>query len=496
MKKIIYAAVALAVFGLAGSCSEEEQQYYTNPVIQCDLADPSVIRVGESYYATGSSYLWAPEYPLYVSDDLINWKQIGNVFEKKPDWTGTGFWAPELFEYEGKYYCFFSASRLTDGKHCIGAAVADTPEGPYRDLGCILDTGTEQIDSYVFNDDGTLYLCWKAHGLDKCPDEICCVKLGKDCVSIVGEEFTLVRDDESIGMEGPCMFKRDGWYYLLYSTHSCCGPLSDYEVWVARAKSIEGPWEKCPANPVLTGGNADVKSLGHGSVVTTPDGRLFYLCHAYLTEESFFLGRRPFLSELEASDGGWIRCTAGSDATLVHPVPFRGTVQNVSDEFREDFTDGTLDCSWAHPIEDGDIAVLCQRPFCENYTVTAEVKGSDSAEKGLIFFGSHTDYVALSVMTSSPDGTRTVAVKSMCDGVAEVIKDWPLPAEAGLTLSAAVSASLNVVFHWSSADAEGSFEMPETLARLMRWDSAFRPGIYASEGKAEDSFTEFTINAL
>ena len=476
---------------LAGSCSDNEPQYYSNPVIRCDMADPSVIRVGERYYATGSSYLWSPQYPLYVSDDLVNWKQTGNIFEEKPEWTGTGFWAPELFEHNGKYYCYFSASRLSDGKHCIGAAVADAPEGPYRDLGCILDMGTEQIDSYVLNDDGKLYLCWKAHGLDRCPDEICCVRLGEDCVSIVGEEFTLVRDDEAIGMEGPCMFKWNGWYYLLYSTHSCCGPMSDYEVWVARTKNIEGPWEKCPDNPVLTGGNEDVKSLGHGSVVTTPDGRLFYLCHAYLTGESFFLGRRPFLSELESTEDGWIRCTTGSAAAIEHPVPFEGTVQHINDEFSEDFTDGCLDCSWSHPIEDGAISVLCQRPFCENYTVSAEVKKSEAAEKGIIFFGCHTDYVALSV-TKTAEG-ENIAVKSMRDGSIEVEKEW-FVSESGLTLSATVSGSLNVTFHWKSAGAEGSFELPETLSRLMRWDSAFRPGIYSSGPKAEDSFKVFTIS--
>ena len=67
----------------------------------------------------------------------------------------------------------------------------------------------------------------------------------------------------------------------MYATNNCCGPKSDYQVYVARSKTLKGPYEKYEGNPILTGSN-DILSCGHGTVTTTPDGRMFYLCHAYL----------------------------------------------------------------------------------------------------------------------------------------------------------------------------------------------------------------------
>src|SRR5688572_16249147 len=69
---------------------------YTNPVIPGDFADPSVIKVGDTYYATGTSSEWAPHFPLFTSKDLVTWKQVGYIFNKQPSWTASSFWAPEL----------------------------------------------------------------------------------------------------------------------------------------------------------------------------------------------------------------------------------------------------------------------------------------------------------------------------------------------------------------------------------------------------------------
>lgn len=494
MKRIFGLAAFLCAAMVSLSCSNEEETSFSNPVIQGDLADPTVIRVGEKYYATGSSYDWSPEFPLYVSDDLVNWKQIGNILEEKPEWTSTGFWAPELFEHNGRFYCFYSAGRASDGKHCIGVAVADRPEGPYVDKGCVLDSGTEQIDSHIFNDNGTLYMTWKAHGVDPCPDEVACAKLRDDCLGLAGEEFTLIRDDERLGSEGQCMFKRDGWYYLLYSARACCGPMSDYEVRIARAKSIEGPWEKYPDNPILSGGTAEVKALGHGTVVDTPDGRLFYLCHAYFTEKNFFLGRRPFLSEFESTEDGWIRCVTGPKAQVRQKTPFRGTVQVVDSLFTADFTKETLAPSWSYPIAKGEMAVLCQRPVSADYTVSAEFNGQNAGEGGLIFFGSHSDYVTVCVTAASGNARRMIVVKTVFEGAEEIVKTWPLP-ESPLALSADVTDALNVTFSWTAGEENGSCVLPVGMERLMRWDSAFRPGIFSRGGEAKDAFLSFTMKS-
>ena len=257
----------------------QEPEFYQNPVIKADLADPSVIRFDGVYYASGTSSEWAPFYPVYKSTDLVNWVQVGHVFEQKPEWTESSFWAPELYVYDNKVYCYYTARRKSDHISCIGVAVANSPENAFEDKGPLIAIGSECIDAFVFNDNGQLYITWKAYGLDPRPIEILCCKLSPDGLRLEGEPFTLLTDEESIGMEGQCIIHKDDWYYLLYSARGCCGAGSDYEVRVTRSKKMTEPFQKYSDTPILMRSD-DFLSCGHGSVTTTPDGRFYYLCHA------------------------------------------------------------------------------------------------------------------------------------------------------------------------------------------------------------------------
>ena len=98
MKHLLLLASLLTFMG-AGA----QQATFRNPVIAGDMADPTVIRVGNTYYATGTSSEWAPYYPLFRSKDLVNWQQIGHLFEQQPAWTRSSFWAPELFHRNGRF---------------------------------------------------------------------------------------------------------------------------------------------------------------------------------------------------------------------------------------------------------------------------------------------------------------------------------------------------------------------------------------------------------
>src|SRR6478736_4693449 len=77
---------------------------YRNPVIAGDFADPSVIRVEDTYYAVGTSSEWGPAYPIYSSKNLVNWEYVGPVFAELPEWTMGSFWAPELFFRNGTFF--------------------------------------------------------------------------------------------------------------------------------------------------------------------------------------------------------------------------------------------------------------------------------------------------------------------------------------------------------------------------------------------------------
>lgn len=198
MQKLLFAFAAAC--GCLGAAAQPGT--FSNPVIPGDLPDPSVIRVGETYYACGTSSEWAPFYPLFTSRDLVNWTQAGHLFEEQPEWTRSSFWAPELFHRDGRTYAYYTARRKSDGTSYIGVATADRPEGPYTDHGPVVALGTEAIDAFVLEDDGKLYISWKAYGLDRRPIELLACRLSDDGLRLEGEPFSLLRDDARRGLEG------------------------------------------------------------------------------------------------------------------------------------------------------------------------------------------------------------------------------------------------------------------------------------------------------
>ena len=298
-------------------------------VIDADAPDPSVIRVGDTYYAAATSGNKPQAYQRYRSKDLLTWEPMGFIFDKWPDWTDGSFWAPELFDLCGRTMCYYTARQKSDGTSCIGVAMADGPEGKFKDFGPLVRTTNEAIDAFVFRDKEQLYITWKAYGLDPShrPIELLCQKLSQDGLHLEGEPFMLLRDDERQGMEGQCVFRQGEWWYILYSIRDCCSPNSDYAVSVARSHSIQGPWEKYEGNPILEGektlsnspskgrkalphrggrvGEEGLQSCGHGTMVRTPSGEMYYLCHAYYFNR-YKEGRKAVLFHLEIGDDGWV----------------------------------------------------------------------------------------------------------------------------------------------------------------------------------------------
>ena len=202
----------------------------TNPVIDADAPDPTVIRVGDTYYAAATSGNNPQAYARYQSKDLKTWQKTGYVFDQWPEWTKGAFWAPEFFVIGNKVMCYYTARQKSDGTSCIGLASAEGPEGRFVDHGPFVRTTNEAIDAFVFNDDGQLYITWKAYGLDPSnrPIEILAQRLSSDGMHLEGAPFMLLRDDERQGMEGQCIFREGKYYYMLYSIRDCCTPQSDY----------------------------------------------------------------------------------------------------------------------------------------------------------------------------------------------------------------------------------------------------------------------------
>jgi beta-xylosidase len=323
---------SVPVLGQSGSGT-----LYRNPVIAGDFADPSVIRVGETYYAVGTSSEWGPAYPVYSSTDLVNWDYLGPVFFKLPSWTMGSYWAPELYYRKGTYYVYYTARRRSDRHSYIGVASTTDIRKGFTDHGCLIEWTTEAIDAFVIEDGGKLYITWKAYGLDKGKRiTILGRELTPDGLKVTGEVFALLQADpaswEAGGAEGQALFRRGKYVYMTYSGNNCCGRDCNYQVGLARAEKLQGPWEKYAGNPVLVSGDT-WKCPGHGTVVTTPDNRYFYMHHAYHATDFTFVGRQGVLSELVWNEQtGWPAFRYGNTPPIEASLPIQKTQNQTSNQ--------------------------------------------------------------------------------------------------------------------------------------------------------------------
>ena len=488
--------------------------FFENPVIKGDMADPSVIKVGDTYYATGTSSEWAPFYPIFTSSDLINWKQAGHVFDEKPSWTSHSFWAPELFYHHGTMFCYYTARRKSDNTSYIGVATAEGTSLKFTDHGPLVELGTEAIDAFVFDDAGQLYLTWKAYGLDRRPIELLGSRLSDDGLQLIGEPFTLLKDDERIGLEGQYHFKQGDYYYVIYSAKSCCGPSSDYDVRVARSQNFRGPYEKYAGNPILSGGNGDFLSCGHGTAVETPDGRMFYLSHGYQSGDAFYLGRQPILHELIDTDDEWLAFKSGKHATIRQPVPFTGTAQLALADFNDDFSGKSLkvDWTWNYPYSSIDVTpgngsliltgvpsagtkqgtVLCLRPQTTSYSYETQVGNTNGSLKGLTMYGDDRNMVVIGVQHNElivkrvKDGRETTLSRSETESTHPFLK---IEVSNGCKLTFFHSPDGKSWYRVNDTPLDGSF--------LVRWDRVARPGlIHRGRTNEPAVFNYFNLNHI
>lgn len=254
-----------------------------NPVFPGWYADPEG-RIFEGkfwIYPTWSApYEEQTWFDAFYSDDLVHWTKAARILEMSSiSWAWRALWAPSPIERDGRYYYYFAANDIQsdDEPGGIGVAMADRPEGPYRDaLGKpLIDkfvNGAQPIDPHVFlDDDGSAYLYYGGWG--RCN----VVRLNDDMVSIGsfedGETFKEVTPEQFV--EGPCMIKRGGKYYFMWSEGGWGRP--DYSVAYAMADSPLGPFHR--VGKILQQDEAVATSAGHHGVLQIPGTDEWYIVY-------------------------------------------------------------------------------------------------------------------------------------------------------------------------------------------------------------------------
>ncbi|PZX57833.1 glycoside hydrolase family 43 protein [Algoriphagus chordae] len=305
--------IITAVFIIVGFCSMSLAQSIKvdNPVLAGDRPDPSVIRIDKYFYASATSNEWAPLFPIFRSEDLVNWELVNYVFpDGAPDWAKNNFWAPELsYDYgQGVLYVYYTARDKESNRLSVAVASASSPLGKFKDHGPLVAQEYGSIDAFETRDEnGRNYVLWKEDGNSKGQKTpIWAQEIDYDRKNLIGEKHELFHNDqpwEGGLVEGVAIFQKNGYFYATYSARGCCEISCDYVTGVARSKTLLGPWEKYDMNPVLKD-NANWKCAGHGTVVEK-DGDLWMLYHAYNTEGSVYVGRQGVLEKIEWTEDNW-----------------------------------------------------------------------------------------------------------------------------------------------------------------------------------------------
>lgn len=285
----------------------------SNPILAGFYPDPSVCRVGEDYYLVTSTFAYFPGVPIFHSRDLVNWKQIGNILDRKEQlnlagaWHSGGIFAPTIRYHEGIFYMI--TTNVGNGGNFI--VTATDPAGPWSDPHFI--EGADGIDpSLFFDDDGRCYYTGtkgRREGESYYGDnEIWVQELDIKGMKLIGESHAIWHGalKDVVWPEGPHIYKKDDRYYLIIAE---AGTGHAHAVTVASGTSITEPFSGHNCNPILThrhlGLDYPIVNVGHGDLVETQNGEWYMVVLASRPYGGYYrnLGRETFLVPVEWEDG-------------------------------------------------------------------------------------------------------------------------------------------------------------------------------------------------
>ncbi|WP_296945013.1 glycoside hydrolase family 43 protein [uncultured Dysgonomonas sp.] len=283
-----------------------------NPIFEGWYADPEGIIFDDKYwiYPTYSApYDEQVFMDAFSSSDLVNWTKHERIIDTSAvKWVKRALWAPAIIKNDGKYFLLFGGNDIqSDNEYGgIGIAVADKPEGPFKDyLGKpLIDkfyNGAQPIDQFVFKDkDGSYYIYyggWKHCNV---------AKLKEDFTGIVPfEDGTMYKEVTPENyVEGPFMFIKNGKYYFMWSEGGWTGP--DYSVAYAIADSPFGPFKRI--GKILQQDPNIGRGAGHHSVIHEPKSDKYYIVyHRRPLTETDGNHRVTCIDEMHFDENGYIR---------------------------------------------------------------------------------------------------------------------------------------------------------------------------------------------
>ena len=486
---------------------------FTNPILPGDRPDPAVIKVGDEYWMTYSSFEAAPGLLLHRSRDLVNWTYVTSAL---PNPVGNTF-AVDIAEHDGRFFIYIPFiptpwSTLTDAS--IYVIHADAMSGPWSepiDLGIrgVIDPG------HVLGEDGRRYLF--TSGVRR-------IQLADDGLSTVGE-LEKVYDGwrypdewitEGYSLEGPKLFWRNEWVYLVSAVGGTGGPPTGHMVIVARSRSVHGPWENHPRNPIARTLDAAEAwwSRGHATLVPgpagTPQDRWWMVSHGY--ENGYrTLGRQILLEPIRWGEDDWPEAAVRNIGGPLE-APVGAAAQTPQPDVEDDFSQLELGSRWTFHapgadeaervrIEDGlvlrgkgaspaDTSPLAMLTGDHAYEIEVDVEVEPGVEAGVLLFFNNRLFCGMGI-----DGARMLSYSG------GIRTHWREPAPATDRITLRIRNDEHIVTGWYRVPGgewtrhgiryETSGYHVNTAGDLL----SLRPALY-STGTGDARFRDFRYRAL
>lgn len=336
-----------------------------------DYPDPSIMRDGNDYYMTHSSFLYYPGFLIWHSTDLKHWKPIKRVLPE----LNASVMAPDLCKVNGKFYLYFPTSK---GENYVMSA--DDVRGEWSLPKKIDVRGIDP--GHILTDNGKRYLFTNnGHVVQLSSDGLSAVSTND--VVYKGWEYPKEWKTEGMYLESPKLCKRGDYYYMVSAQGGTAGPATSHMAVVARARDIVGPWENSPYNPLVHTYSAteDWWSKGHGTLIDTPDGYWYFVYHGYL-KDFHTLGRSTLMNKVEWTQDGWpVVVPTDNDVKADYCNP-DGTCPPMKAKTYKDRN--LMWVKWSDKFNGSDLWMTTA--IDKSYRITAEMKIGKGGEAGLYLF--------------------------------------------------------------------------------------------------------------